>query len=138
MKNSPVARGRPKTSPLTREEQLRDAKRAQRQRERDAGLVNVQLRLSKEQAAQLRIAQKTSRFQEDFANLLQDTVLDIKQWPMLQDLAWNRHDQWIPAEEALGVYERNWRFVDVDKLLKEEAELIDRLQKRFGNGVLNV
>lgn len=57
---------------------------------------------------------------------------------MLQDLAWNRHDQWIPAEEALGVYERNWRFVDVDKLLKEEAELIDRLQKRFGNGVLNV
>ena len=138
MKNSPQTRGRPKTSSLTREEQLRDAKRAQRRRERQAGLSTVQLRLPKVEADQLRAALKASSFQQEFDSFLQDFVLDINQWPTLKVLAWNRHEQWLPAEEALGIYERNWRFVDVDKLTKEEAELIVRLQERFGNGLLHV
>jgi hypothetical protein len=125
-------------SPLTREEQLREAKRAQRLRERNAGLSTVQLRLPTARAAQLRAALKAPRFQQDFDQFLQDSVLDINQWPMLKDLAWNRHNQWVPAEEALGIYERNWRFVDVDKLEKGEAELIVRLKGRYGNGLLNV
>ena len=138
MNNPILTRGRPKTSLLTREEQLREAKRAQRQRERRAGLSTVQLRLPKNQAEQLRAALKTPDFQQDFENFLKDYVLDINQWPMLKDLAWNRHDSWLPAEEALRIYERNWRFVDVDKLDNEEAELIHRLQEHYGNGVLNV
>ncbi len=138
MNNPILTRGRPKTSLLTREEQLRDAKRAQRQRERRAGLSTVQLRLPKIPADQLRVALKTPGFQQNLDNFLQDNVLDINQWSMLKDLAWNRHDQWLAAEEALRIYERNWRFVDVDKLDKEEAELILRLQEHYGNGVLNV
>jgi len=43
---------------------------------------------------------------------LQDVVLDINQWPVLRELACNRADPWIPAEDALALYERNWRFVD--------------------------
>ena len=138
MNKPSTTRGRPKTSLLTREEQLRNAKRAQRQREHRAGLSTVQLRLPKIQAALLRAALKTPHFQRDIDRFLQDYVLDINQWPMLKDLTWNRHDRWLPAEEALGIYERNWRFVDVDKLDKEEAELIVRLQERYGNGVLHV
>jgi len=69
---------------------------------------------------------------------LQEIVLDIEQWPSLRELAWNRTDRWIPAEEALALYERNWRFVDPQQLTQTEAELIDNLKQRFGDGMLNV
>ncbi len=45
MKKTTIGRGRPRTSLLTRTEQLRAAKRAQRQRERRAGLATIELRL---------------------------------------------------------------------------------------------
>ena len=131
-------RGRPRTSPFTRAEQLRKAKRLQRQRERRAGLTTIELRLPADQAEQLRVAVNTGRFNQAFREFLQHEVLDINQWPSLHELAWNRADRWIPAEEALALYERNWRFVDPGQLTKEEANLIDLLKQRFGGGVLNV
>jgi len=36
------------------------------------------------------------------------------------------------------MYERNWRFVDVEHLLPQERALTDRLAARYGHGVLNV
>ena len=130
-------RGRPRTSPLTRAEQLRAAKRAQRQRARGAGLTEIQLRLPSNEAARLRAAANAPRFPQALDQFLQDVVVDIDQWPKLRELAWNRADRWIPAEEALALYERNWRFVQPDELTTEEATLIDRLKLRFGGGVLN-
>jgi hypothetical protein len=62
----------------------------------------------------------------------------MHEWPTLRSLAWNRSDRWIPAEEALALYERNWRFVEPTRLNQEEADLIDRLKNHFGGGVLNV
>lgn len=44
----------------------------------------------------------------------------------------------IPAEEALAIYERNWRFVDEERLTKREADLIRDLVQAFGRGVLLV
>jgi len=131
------ARGRPRTSPLTRPEQLRAAKRAQRQRLRGAGFTEIQLRLPIHEAARLRAAANAPHFRKALERFLQDVVVDMHQWPRLRELAWNRADRWIPAEEALALYERNWRFVQEDELTAEEAALIDRLKQRFGGGVLN-
>ena len=132
-----LPRGRPRTSLLTRAEQLRAAKRAQRQRSRRAGLTEIQLRLPTDNAARLRAAANAPHFQRALDRFLQDVVVDINQWPKLRELAWNRADRWIPAEEALALYERNWRFVQPNELTTEEATLIDRLKQQFGGGVLN-
>ena len=124
-------------SPLTRAEQLRAAKRAQRQRERRAGLTTVELRLTAEQAERLRAAMKIPGFEPTFDRFLENLVVDIDRWPGLRELAWNRADRWISSEEALSIYERNWRFVDPGELSQEELDLIDRLKQQVGGGVLN-
>lgn len=137
MKERIPGRGRPKRSRLTRAEQLRAAKRAQRQRERRAGLAQVQLRLPAREAERLRVASSSSHFPKALDEFLRDLVVDTDRWPMLKELVWNRADRWIPAEEALALYERNWRLVDPRRLARDEAELIGRLRDRFGGGLLN-
>lgn len=130
-------RGRPRTSPLMRAEQLRAAKRAQRQRERKAGLAAVELRLTADRADRLRAAIATPHFNASLDRFLDDLVLDLRAWPVLEELAWNRADRWIPAADAFALYERNWRFVEPKRLGRAEKELIERLSNRFGGGVLN-
>jgi len=138
MNNARKIRGRPRTSELTRAEQMRTAKRAQRERERQAGMVAVELRLPLALAERLRAAAATARFKADLNDFLDDVVLDVHAWPKLHELAWNRADRWMPAEEAMAIYERNWRFIEPADLGKAEADLIDRLKHRYGGGVLNV
>lgn len=130
-------RGRPRTSRLDRPEQLRRAKRAQRERERAAGLVGVELRVPAQLAKRLRTAASSATFARDMDRLLDDVVVEIGHWPRLRELAWNRKDRWIPAREALSLYERNWRFIEGQPIGKEEAALIERLKARYGSGVLN-
>lgn len=124
------------TSPARRE-QLRLAKHSQRERERRSGLAHVQLRLPRELAAKLTAAAR----QEGFAGLLEraldEALVNIPDYPALQEIAWNRSDPWISARDALRLYERNWRFVDVGRLDPRERELIERLSNRFGGGPLD-
>lgn len=134
---TPPKRGRPRTSPLTRAEQLRAAKRAQRQRERKAGLAAVELRLTADRADRLRAAIATPYFNASLDRFLDDLVLDFHEWPVLEELAWNRADRWIPAADAFALYERNWRFVEPKRLGRAEKKLIERLSNRFGGGVFN-
>jgi hypothetical protein len=138
MKTPVRRRGRPRTSSLTRTEQVRAAKKAQRLREREAGIAAVELRLPAAQAACLRAAAAAPGFGSALDRFLGEVVLDIDAWPKLRELAWNRADRWIPAEDALALYERNWRFVEPAELGKAEADLIERLKDRYGGGVLNV
>ncbi len=132
-----TGRGRPRTSSLTRAEQLRAAKRAQRARERGAGIAAVELRLTRDEAKRLRIASTARDFKKNLADFLGEMVLDIAKWPRLRELAWNRAGRWIAAEDALALYERNWRFVEPARLTADEARLIERLKTRHGGGVLN-
>lgn len=129
--------GRPKTSALSRREQLREAKRAQRLRERKRGLTHVQLQLDRDRAEKLRTAANAANFDTAFDRFLDDMVVDVHRWPVLRELAWNRADRFIPADHALGIYERNWRFVDPQRMEAGERALLDRLKDRFGGGVLN-
>ena len=57
----------------------------------------------------------------------------LSDYPQLKQLAWQVQgtDELTPRE-ALGVYERNWRHVDVQALKPHEQQLIDALRVAFG------
>jgi hypothetical protein len=130
-------RGRPKTSVDSRSEQLRRAKRAERLRQRAAGITTAQLALPKIMAEKLSVARRSAEFLPAFAALLDRLVIRIADYPQLRDLAWNRADGFIAAREAFQLYERNWRHVDVGRLDADERALLDRLTAEFGGGVIN-
>src|SRR5688572_3543295 len=115
-----------KTVVPARREQLRRAKAAQRRRERRAGLAVVQLRLPRAVAAKLSRASRDERFAEELARFLDEALIPIADYPALADIAWNRAEPLIPAREAFGLYERNWRFVDQARLELRERALIER------------
>lgn len=125
------------TNRSNRKEQLRRGKHAQRERERRAGLVTVQLTLPKAVADKLAAARRTSDFPASLEAALDRVVVRVADYPQLQDLAWNRVDEYIPAKEAFQLYERNWRFIETDRLDAHEHELIERLKTEFGGGVIN-
>jgi len=67
-----------------------------------------------------------------------DKIL-INQYPQLHLICWNRdEDRLVTPEEALSLYERNWKYVDESALSDDEKALIDRLVEKHGNGILNV
>jgi hypothetical protein len=130
-------RGRPKKSELTRREQLRHAKRAQRARQRRANVVEVQLALPAAVAAKLAAARRAPRFVQQLDGALDRLVVRLADYPQLRDLAWNRIDEFIPASDAFKLYERNWRLLDPSALEHHERALIERLKTELGNGEIN-
>ena len=113
MKTAVKVRGRPRSNPLTRPEQLRQAKRLQRERERAAGFTDVQLKLPEERARKLIVALRSPEFVHDLDRLVDAAVVDVRKYEQLATLAWNRADPFVPARDAFGLYERNWRFVSM-------------------------
>jgi hypothetical protein len=130
--------GRPRINPLPRIEQVRIAKRAQRQRDRDAGLALCQVKLRKAVAERLRHAVAIPGFDAELEKFLGDAVVEVRKFPNLKLLAWNRVDQFLTARDAFGLYERNWKFVDTKNMTDRERELIRRLTEKWGRGVMNV
>lgn len=124
---------KPRATPADRATQLREAKRRQRARQRRAGIVAVQLELPVAQAERLRAARQAPGFRRALDAFLDAAVVDLHAWPGLRELAWNRRDRWIPADEALALYERNRRFLDEATLGRDERDLIARLRGRRGD-----
>jgi len=131
-------RGRPRTSALTRAEQLRRAKRAQRERARASGLVHYQIALPRAQAERLKAAMRQPDFTRRLSALLEETVIAVDDYANLEALCWNRRERFLGAEDAFRLYERNWRHVNRSDMTQAERALIARLADRFGNAVLNV
>jgi hypothetical protein len=65
-------------------------------------------------------------------------TLNVDDYPQLALLAWSRVLREITEEDAFALYERNWRFVDVDALTAAERSFIDKMTDRYGKGVMNV
>ncbi len=66
-----------------------------------------------------------------------DQPLVPADYPELKLLAWNRDPaRPIAAEDAFALYERNWRFVDRERMSDREKALLDGLVQRFGKGKL--
>ena len=131
-------RGRPRTSALTRAEQLRRAKRAERARARALGLVHYQIALPRTEVERLKTAMRQEDFTRRLRAFLEETVVAVDDYDNLKALCWNRRERFLGAEEAFRLYERNWRHVDRGNMTPAERTLIARLADRFGNGVLNV
>lgn len=57
----------------------------------------------------------------------------LADYPQLKQLAWQVHgtDELTPGE-ALSIYERNWRHVDVQAMAPRERHLVDALRSAFG------
>jgi hypothetical protein len=124
-------------TPSHRAEQLRRAQRAQRERDAAAGLVPCQVKLRPETARKLRAALAVPGGETALAELLDEAIVDARDYPSLRALLWNRADSHIPARHAFALYERNWRLVDTANLTQAERALIERLTQRFGDGLLN-
>jgi len=63
----------------------------------------------------------------------------IGEFPQLRLIAWNRKPaDAITGEDAFGLYEANWRFVEQDQLAPHERGLIAHLTQVHGKGVMNV
>ena len=127
--------GRPRVSGLSRSEQLRLAKRSQREREREAGLVQAPLRLPAPLAARLMFAAQQPAFTAALSEFLDSALVEAARYPQLKLLCWNRRSPWLSAADAWSLYERNWRFIESEQLEPAERELIDRLNARFGAGM---
>lgn len=63
----------------------------------------------------------------------------LADYPQLKKLAWQIKDTTeVTAEEALDLYERNWRHIDRDKLSAREQHLIEALLAKLGRSDLLV
>ena len=73
------------------------------------------------------------------ANRPDDEQIPIQCFPQLKELAWQlREDAVISPRDALNIYERNWRFIDLTALISEEHALIEQLKETVGKGCLLV
>jgi hypothetical protein len=138
MRKAQTAHGGLTDDVLRRREQLRLAKRAQRERDREAGLALCQVKVNPGTAEKLRRALTIPGFEDTLAQFLDDSLVDIQEYPNLRLLCWNRAERFIPASDAFALYERNWRFVDEKTLEANERKLIERLTRTYGDGLLNV
>jgi len=63
----------------------------------------------------------------------------LADYPELKKLGWQlRKDAELTPDEALDLYERNWRHVDVERLSARELALIHALSTQVGGGRLLV
>jgi transcriptional regulator with XRE-family HTH domain len=59
----------------------------------------------------------------------------ISDYPQLKQLAWQIHAATrLTPVEALNLYERNWRHIDLQNMEPHEHDLVDALQIAFGKG----
>ncbi len=66
-------------------------------------------------------------------------MITIGDFPELKLICWNRRaDDQIDDATAFALYERNWKHVDPARLGAEERDLIERLTREQGHGVMNV
>ena len=129
--------GRPRTSNLSRPEQLRLAKQTQREREASAGQTEARFKLPGALAKRLMFASRQPGFLDALRQMLDSETIEVDRYPQLKLLCWNRRNRLLTAGDAWNLYERNWRFVEADRLEPMEQRLIEMLSARFGGGVLH-
>ena len=64
----------------------------------------------------------------------------VGDYPQLRQIAWHIHEPGatVSPQEALELYERNWRHVDQALVIPKERALIDKLVATVGKGVFLV
>lgn len=121
----------------TRKQQLRLAKQRQRARERQAGYDLYQVRLEAHLIKKLKIGMRDPEFVEQFSRFLESEIIDIRAYPNLNLVAWNRHQPLMTRQTAFRLYERNWRLLSSDDFDVDERDFLDELKSEFGRGVIS-
>jgi transcriptional regulator with XRE-family HTH domain len=62
----------------------------------------------------------------------------LADYPQLERLAWQTQADEVTPEEALELYERNWRHADLARMAPRERALVDALARRLRGGRLLV
>jgi transcriptional regulator with XRE-family HTH domain len=63
----------------------------------------------------------------------------VDEYPQLKQIAWHMAPgQDLSADEALALYERNWRHIDHEAMDTRERALLEQLTATVGHGVLLV
>lgn len=58
----------------------------------------------------------------------------LHDYPQLKQLAWQVHGTGeLSPREALGIYERNWRHLDLDTMQPDERDLVEALRLALGS-----
>ena len=66
-------------------------------------------------------------------------TFELSRYPQLRLIASQLTETAILTEaEALTLYERNWRFLDLGTMDDEERRFLDSLARGVGKGVLNI
>jgi hypothetical protein len=121
----------------SRREQLREAKRAQRLKDRQAGQVLYQLKLPAALRDRLKTGVRSASFVVRLHAFLRREILRVDDYPGLALLCWNRDIEYVTREDAFRLYERNWRLVDHEYLTDDERRLIEALKAEFGQSTIN-
>lgn len=75
---------------------------------------------------------------EGAAEEADEPVIDLKDAPVLRSLLWTgRERTHIPAREAFRHYENQWRHVRGAPMGRKEKELLERLKRDYGRGLIN-
>ena len=62
-----------------------------------------------------------------------DTKILLSDYPQLKKIAWQlKKTKTIQPKEALNLYERNWRHIDLNELTNKEREFIEHLKVLMG------
>jgi len=120
-----------------RERQMREAKRRQRQREAEAGLGVYQVRLPQPLLKRFKVGMRQPEFVAALTAFLEQEVLHVIEYGGLASICWNLREEYLTRREAFALYERNWRYLDVDSMTEDETRLLDELREEFGRGVIN-
>ena len=63
----------------------------------------------------------------------------LTDYPQLKQLAWQIHGtDALTPREALDIYVRNWRHLDLHAMEQRERQLVDALRLAFGEGLSDV
>ena len=122
---------------LQRKQQLRSAKRRQRQKERDAGLALYQIRMPKHLCHRLKAGMQNPVFVQKIQDYIVHEIIEVAAFPNLALLIWNQDVEYLTRKDAFQLYERNWRHIDEAHLPAHERALIDELALEFGHGVIS-
>lgn len=120
-----------------RAQQVRAAKRRQRQRDRADGWKLYQVKLPTDLCERLKAGMREADFVHRLHAFLRQELLLVDDYPSLKLLCWNRRGPYITRPDAFALYERNWRFVDLASSPERERALIDQLAREFGAGLIN-
>ncbi|WP_343464280.1 hypothetical protein [Pantoea sp.] len=56
-------------------------------------------------------------------------------YPELDKVLWDFHNQKIPAQLAFQMYEKRWKFIDEKHMEQKERRLLAQLIDEYGNGI---